>query len=94
VRAEELAIWEINGDALILLDSFGIDQNEWERVPLDREAGLVGLVAETGQRYVQGEADLVGAGREEKSARVWFRRWISSSSSATYSRVSLATLST
>jgi len=65
IGSEELAIWEINGDALTLLDSFGIDQNEWERVPLDREAGLVGLVAETGQRYVQGEADLVGAGREE-----------------------------
>jgi nitrate/nitrite-specific signal transduction histidine kinase len=65
IGSEELAIWEINGDALTLLDSFGIDQDEWERVPLDREAGLVGLVAETGQRYVQGEAELVGTGREE-----------------------------
>jgi len=65
IGSEELAIWEINGEALTLLDSFGIDQDEWERVPLDREAGLVGLVAETGQRYVQGEAELVGTGREE-----------------------------
>jgi nitrate/nitrite-specific signal transduction histidine kinase len=65
IGSEELAIWEINGDALTLLDSFGVDQDEWQRVPLDREAGLVGLVAETGQRYVQGEADLVGTGREE-----------------------------
>lgn len=65
IGSEELAIWEMTGDTLTLLDSFGIDQNEWEHVPLDREAGLVGLVAETGQRYVQGEAELVGTGREE-----------------------------
>jgi len=65
IGSEELAIWEMSGDKLTLLDSFGIDQNEWENVPLDREAGLVGLVAETGQRYVQGEAELVGTGREE-----------------------------
>ena len=65
IGSEELAIWEMTGDTLTLLDSFGVDQNEWERVPLDREAGLVGLVAETGQRYVQGEAELVGTGREE-----------------------------
>jgi len=65
IGSEELAIWEMNGDKLTLLDSFGIDEDEWARVPLDREAGLVGLVAETGQRYVQGEAELVGTGREE-----------------------------
>ena len=65
IGSEELAIWEVTGEALTLLDSFGIDPEEWERVPLDREAGLIGLVAETGQRFVHGEADLVGSGREE-----------------------------
>ncbi|HEX7191695.1 MAG TPA: GAF domain-containing protein [Thermoanaerobaculia bacterium] len=66
IGSEELGIWEVTGDKLTLLDSFGIDPRQWERVALDREAGLVGLVAETGQRFVTGEADLVGAGREEE----------------------------
>ena len=65
IGSEELAIWEISGETLTLLDSFGIDEKEWERVRIDQQAGLVGLVAETGQRYVSGEAELVGTGREE-----------------------------
>jgi hypothetical protein len=65
IGSEELAIWEMHGDSLRLLDSFGIDQNEWSRIQLSTEAGLIGLVAETAQRYVAGEADLVGSGSQE-----------------------------
>ena len=65
IGSEELAIWEITGETLTLLDSFGIDEKQWSRVRIDQQAGLVGLVAETGQRYVAGEAELIGSGREE-----------------------------
>lgn len=66
IGSEELAIWEITGENLTLLDSFGIDAQQWESISLDGEGGLIGLVAETGQRYVAGEADLVGGGSQEK----------------------------
>ncbi|HEX3583001.1 MAG TPA: GAF domain-containing protein [Thermoanaerobaculia bacterium] len=66
IGSEELGIWEITGDNLTLLDSFGIDSNQWERVSLDGEGGLIGLVAETGQRYVAGEVDIIGGGSQEK----------------------------
>jgi GAF domain-containing protein len=65
IGSEELAIWEITGEALTLLDSFGIDTDEWDNVKLDGEGGLIGLVAETGQRYVAGEVDIVGGGSQE-----------------------------
>jgi RNA binding exosome subunit len=65
IGSEELAIWEMHGDSLRLLDSFGIDQNKWSRITLSTEAGLIGLVAETAQRYVAGEADLAGSGSQE-----------------------------
>jgi GAF domain-containing protein len=65
IGSEELGIWEITGDNLTLLDSFGIDPQQWERVALDGDGGLIGLVAETGQRYVAGEADIIGAGPQQ-----------------------------
>lgn len=65
IGSEELGIWEITGETLTLLDSFGIDTQQWERVALDGEGGLIGLVAETGQRYVAGEADIIGGGSQE-----------------------------
>ncbi|HEV8435718.1 MAG TPA: GAF domain-containing protein [Thermoanaerobaculia bacterium] len=65
IGSEELGIWEITGDSLTLLDSFGIDPQQFEKLKLDGEGGLIGLVAETGQRYVAGEADLVGGGSQE-----------------------------
>ncbi|HEY2324350.1 MAG TPA: GAF domain-containing protein [Thermoanaerobaculia bacterium] len=65
IGSEELGIWEITGDKLTLLDSFGIDTQEWERVALDGDGGLIGLVAETGQRYVAGEADIIGGGAQQ-----------------------------
>lgn len=65
IGSEELGIWEITGEELTLLDSFGIDARQWESVKLDGDGGLIGLVAETGQRYVAGEADLIGGGSQE-----------------------------
>lgn len=65
IGSEELGIWEITGENLSLLDSFGIDEEQWSRVKLDGEGGLIGLVAETGQRYIAGEADIVGGGSQE-----------------------------
>lgn len=65
IGSEELGIWEITGENLTLLDSFGIDPKQWERVALDGDGGLIGLVAETGQRYVAGEADIIGGGSQE-----------------------------
>lgn len=65
IGSEELGIWEITGDKLTLLDSFGIDAAQWDRVSLDGHGGLIGLVAETGQRYVAGEVDIIGGGSQE-----------------------------
>ena len=65
IGSEELGIWEITGENLTLLDSFGIDARQWERLSLDRDGGLIGLVAETGQRYVAGEAGIIGGGSQE-----------------------------
>jgi hypothetical protein len=65
IGSEELAIWEKHGDRLALLDSFGVDEKRWERITLDREGGLIGLVTETGQPFVSGQADLKGSGAEE-----------------------------
>lgn len=65
IGSEELGIWEITGEKLILLDSFGIDAAQWDRVSLDGTGGLIGLVAETGQRYVAGEVDIIGGGSQE-----------------------------
>src|SRR6476646_9594599 len=48
IGSEELAIWEVTGENLTLLDSFGIDAQQWESIALDGEGGLIGLVAETG----------------------------------------------
>jgi GAF domain-containing protein len=66
IGSEEVGIWELDArnNALALLDSFGIDERQWTKVALDAEAGLVGLVAETGARFVAGEAELVGSGAE------------------------------
>ena len=66
IGSEEVAIWELDprANALALLDSFGIDQRQWTKVPLDQEGGLIGLVEETGTRFVAGEAELVGSGSE------------------------------
>ena len=45
IGSEELGIWEINGDALTLLDSFGIDAQKFVNSPVGRELNLRGINA-------------------------------------------------
>jgi hypothetical protein len=55
IGSEELAILELEGgghDVLTLAASVGIDRRSWAAVPIDR--GIVGLVARTGERFVNG----------------------------------------
>jgi GAF domain-containing protein len=67
IGSEELAIWELdtNGDALVLADSFGIDAEEWQRVPLDGKAGMIGLVVKSGHAFVAGQAILAPNGPQQ-----------------------------
>jgi regulator of replication initiation timing len=57
VGCEELGVWEVDEEigALVLAASFGIEAGRWASVPL--HAGLIGTVAATGERYVEGESD-------------------------------------
>ncbi|HUR82515.1 MAG TPA: GAF domain-containing protein [Thermoanaerobaculia bacterium] len=64
VGSEELAIWELIDGSLVLLDSFGIDDEPWRRVPLDASSGMIGLCSVTGQRFVAGETEILPSGRE------------------------------
>ena len=67
IGSEELAIWEVDSrtESLALLDSFGVDEKLWRRVALGRDAGVIGLVAETGMRFVSGESEIAGSGAQE-----------------------------
>jgi GAF domain-containing protein len=67
VGSEELAIWELDWkqESLLLLDSFGIDENAWRRLPLDRDAGVIGLCTISGQRFVIGESDVLPSGPQQ-----------------------------
>jgi hypothetical protein len=58
VGSEELAIWDLEGDSLALAGSFGIDEQEWAKVPLG--SGVIGASAETGQLYVADGAPVDG----------------------------------
>jgi len=68
IGSEELAIWEVDrgANALLLVDSFGIDAAAWQRIPLDDHAGMIGLVATSGNPYVAGEAILAPGGAQEQ----------------------------
>ena len=65
IGSEELAIWELDDDldALSLIGSFGINQSDWAGVPLG--SGIVGMVADSGERFVAAEAIVKPFGREE-----------------------------
>ena len=67
IGSEELAIWEVDGrqDALVLVDSFGLEDAVWSKVPLDQNAGVIGLTAATGQRFIAGEAEVVPEGTQQ-----------------------------
>jgi len=56
IGSEELAIWEIDHEygAMLLVDSFGIDQGRWASVPLDAR-GAMSLVASSGERVVDSD---------------------------------------
>jgi len=59
IGSEELAVWEVDDEfgALILVDSFGIDQGRWAALPLD-SSSVISVVASTGESLVNG-TDLV-----------------------------------
>lgn len=67
IGSEELVIWEADSskENLVLVDSFGIDEEQWRSVPLNSVSGLIGLSAVTGQRFVAGETEIVPSGAEE-----------------------------
>ncbi len=57
IGCEELAVWELDEElgALTMATSFGIEAGRWACVPLN--AGLIGTVAATGERYIAGEGE-------------------------------------
>jgi len=67
IGSEELAIWEKDrsGNSLVLVDSFGIDEARWQRVPLDDLSGMIGLVVRSGRPFIAGQAILAPSGPQE-----------------------------
>ena len=67
IGSEELAIWEADADggALLLRDSFGIDEQRWRRVALDVNSGVIGLCCVAGARFIVGESEIAPVGQEE-----------------------------
>jgi len=65
IGSEEVGIWELDEElsALSLAGSFGINAREWAGVPLG--SGVVGTVADTGERFVISETLVKPFGREE-----------------------------
>jgi len=66
IGSEQLAIWQVDeaNETLQLADSFGIDAEAWQTVPLDLESGIIGLVTVTGERFVNGQSPIEATGRE------------------------------
>jgi GAF domain-containing protein len=64
IGSEELAIFEVedDGGTLTLAASLGIDTEIWHSVPMDR--GIIGHVATTGERFVDGVSTNVPLVRE------------------------------
>jgi hypothetical protein len=55
IGSEELAIWEIDREfnAMLLIDSFGIDADKWAALPLN-SSEVISVAASTGEKYVNG----------------------------------------
>jgi hypothetical protein len=53
IGSEELAIFEVDHhfDAMMLIDSFGIDQDRWAAVPLN-SSDSISLAGTTGERFI------------------------------------------
>ena len=66
IGSEELAIWQVDEEheTLKLADSFGIDAEAWNSIPLDLQSGVIGLVTVTGERFVNGQSPIVATGHE------------------------------
>lgn len=63
IGCEELVVWERDGDLLRHAGSFGVDDIEWGVVKLGE--GVVGLCAETGERFIVNQTTMLEpAGRE------------------------------
>jgi nitrate/nitrite-specific signal transduction histidine kinase len=62
IGSEELVIWERDGDLLRRVGSFGVDEVEWSVVRVGN--GVIGLCAETGERFVVNQTVLQPAGNE------------------------------
>lgn len=68
VGSEELAVFERQGDALLLAQSFGVDPEPLRRVPLGR--GAVGRAAATGRLYLAEREGAPEPGDEEVTAAI------------------------
>lgn len=62
IGSEELLVWERDGDVLRCVGSFGMNESEWDGVPIGQ--GIIGLCAETGERFVVNQGVLAPFGRE------------------------------
>jgi len=49
---------------MLLIDSFGIDPDEWAALPLNTP-GVIGIVAATGEQYIGGKSPVQLREREE-----------------------------
>lgn len=59
VGCEELAVWEVRGDRLVLEQAFGVDRARLGEIPLGQ--GAVGRAAASGRIHVAGPGDEDGA---------------------------------
>lgn len=61
IGSEELAVWELDEDfgALVLVDSFGIEQGRWAAVPLDSPSAI-SVAASTGEKFISDSASSEG----------------------------------
>jgi hypothetical protein len=65
IGSEELAIWELAGDQLVLSDSFGIDEGTWSTLPVNEAPAIIRAVTVTGAPFIKGQTLIAGAGAEE-----------------------------
>ena len=65
IGSEELAIWEVEEElnALSLIGSFGIDEDAWAGIPIG--SGTIGMVAQTGARFIADQSLFAPGTREE-----------------------------
>jgi len=64
IGSEELGVWEVNDGYLTLIDSFGLDDNEWAAIPAGAPS-MIARVAASGETFVASNTMIALEGREK-----------------------------